>query len=363
MLILLKNITCFSPACLGGRDIVIAGSRIYRILPGGQARDHELYQSIIDGTGLCAFPGLVDQHVHIIGGGGEEGFISRLPEIGIEDIRAAGVTTLVGLLGADGCARSLSALYAKAKALEEQGVTTYIYAGSYAMPPVTMTGSMVSDLVLIDKVIGAGEIAISDHRSSHPTLEDMIKLACDVHLGGMLGGKAGILHLHVGDGRDGLSLLFEMMRQTDLPVNMFIPTHTNRNPRLFSEAMDYCRAGGRIDLTSGEAAGIPVPQAIAKLIDADIDLTRVTVSSDSNGSTPGGSPGKIGVLYEDLKNSIVQNRLEPETVWPLFSENAAKVLGLFPKKGVLQEGSDADILITDRKYNPQMLFCRGIAFS
>ena len=363
MLILLKNIKCYSPVCLGRRDILIAGSRIYRILPPERTQEDKLFETIIDGTGLSAFPGLVDQHVHIIGGGGEEGFASRLPEISAEEIHAAGVTTLVGLLGADGSTRSLPALYAKAKALEAQGITTYIYAGSYAMPPVTFTGSIVKDLVLIDKVIGAGELAISDHRSSHPTLSDLTKLACNVHLGGLLGGKAGILHLHVGDGRDGLSLLFEMMRQTDLPVNMFIPTHTNRNPRLFSEAMDYCRAGGRIDLTAGEVAGIPVPQAITKLIDADIDLTRVTVSSDSNGSTPGGSPGKIGVLYEDLKNSIVQNRLEPEIVWPLFSENAAKVLGLFPKKGVLQEGSDADILITDRKYNPQMLFCRGIAFS
>lgn len=363
MLILLRNIECFSPSRLGRRDIVIAGSRIYRILPPGEAQDSALYESIIDGTDLYAFPGLIDQHVHIIGGGGEEGFTSRLPEINIEEIRAAGVTTLVGLLGADGCARSLMSLYAKAKALEAQGITTYIYAGSYAMSPVTFTGSMTRDLVLVDKVIGAGEIAISDHRSSHPALSDMIKLACDVHLGGMLGGKAGVLHLHVGDGRDRLAILFEMMKHTDLPAGMFVPTHINRNPILFGEAMDYCRAGGRVDLTAGERAGIPVPRAIARMIDAGIDLSRVTVSSDSNGSTPGGSPGKIQVLYDDLRDSIIQDRLKPETVWPLSSENVAKALNLYPQKGVLREGSDADILLTDRNYNPRTLISQGIVAS
>jgi len=363
MLILLRNIECFSPACLGRRDIVIAGSMIYRVLPPKRVPEYELYESVIDGTGLCAFPGLIDQHVHITGGGGEEGFASRLPEITMGEIRAAGVTTLVGLLGADGCARSLMGLYAKAKALEEQGISTYVYAGSYAMPPVTFTGSMTKDLVLIDKVIGAGEIAISDHRSSHPTLTDMIRLACDVHLGGMLGGKAGVLHIHVGDGRGGLSLLFEMMERSDLPIHMFIPTHVNRNPMLFSEAMDYCRAGGRVDLTAGEKAGIPVPRAIARMIDAGIDLTRVTVSSDSNGSAPGGIPGRIQVLYDDLRDSIVFEKLKPETVWPLFSENVAKALHLYPQKGAIMEGSDADILVTDRNFNPRMLIAKGIVLT
>ena len=363
MLILLTDIECYGPAYLGRRDIVIAGSRIYRILPPGQVQKNDLFETVIDGAGLRAFPGLIDQHVHIIGGGGEEGFASRLPEIHIEEIRAAGVTTLIGLLGADGCTRSLAALYAKAKELEALGITTYIYAGSYAIPPVTFTGSILNDLVLVDKVIGTGEIAISDHRSSHPSLPDMLKLACDVHLGGMLGGKAGVLHLHVGDGRDGLSILFEMMASADLPIDMFVPTHVNRNPLLFLEAMNYRRERGQIDLTAGETAGISVPQAVSRILDAGLDLSGVTVSSDANGSAPGGSPGRIGALYDDLQACILQSGLSPDIVWPLFSENVARVLKLYPQKGVLMEGSDADILVTDRNYNPQMLFCRGRLFS
>lgn len=359
MLTLLQNIECYGPQYLGKRDIVIAGDRIFRIRPAGDVPPWDLFESVIPGEGLIAFPGLIDQHVHITGGGGEAGFASRLTPIEIEEIRAAGVTTLVGLLGADGCTRNLTDLYAKAKSLEAQGMTAYIYAGSYAIPPVTLTGSITRDLVLIDNVIGAGEIAISDHRSSHPTFQEILKLACAVHLGGMLGGKAGVLHLHIGDGQEGLKVLFEMLEHSDLPPHMFVPTHTNRSPLLFAQALSYCRAGGVIDLTAGETAGIPVPKAIARLLDAGLDLTRVTVSSDANGSTPGGGASRIQALYDDLKDSILQYGMKPETVFPLFTENVARLLKLYPRKGVLKEGSDADILITDRNYNIQMLFCRG----
>lgn len=99
-------------------------------------------------------PGLIDQHVHITGGGGEAGYHSRTPEITLSGIIRYGTTTVVGTLGTDGCTRSLENLYSKAKALEYEGISTFIHTGSYALPSVTFTGSVTRDLVLIDKVIG-----------------------------------------------------------------------------------------------------------------------------------------------------------------------------------------------------------------
>jgi beta-aspartyl-dipeptidase (metallo-type) len=127
-----------------------------------------LIDTIYECNGKLAIPGLIDQHIHITGGGGEKGPASRITEIASEEVLQAGVTTLVGVLGADSYTRSLENLLAKAKGLEAQGVTTYIYTGSYAIPPVTFTGSVARDLVNIEKVIGVGELAISDHRSTIP---------------------------------------------------------------------------------------------------------------------------------------------------------------------------------------------------
>ena len=356
---LLQNVDVLTGPDAGRRDMLLAGQRIEKIRPAGEGAGLCRADEVIDCAGQCAFPGLIDAHVHIIGGGGEEGAASRVPEIDFGGIVTAGVTTLVGLLGADAVTRSLECLYAKAKALEAQGITTYLYAGSYSLPAVTFTGSLMRDLVLIDKVIGAGEIAISDHRSSQPDTRQLLQLASEVHLGGMLGGKAGVVHLHVGDGREGLGPLLALEEQSDLPKDEFVPTHVNRSPALFRQAVEYCRAGGHIDLTAGETAGIPVPRAVRSLMESGTDLSLVTVSSDANGSIPGGGAGKIGALYDDLRRGIVDEHLPAAAVLGLATVNAARLLKLVPRKGVIREGADADIVVADRSFHVQTVFAMG----
>jgi beta-aspartyl-dipeptidase (metallo-type) len=358
MLTLLKNLECYTPRFIGKNDILVCGTKIERIGPSLNFSDAGLVQTE-DCDGLCAFPAFIDQHVHIIGGGGEQGFASRLPEIRLDEIVSAGVATVVGLLGADSCTRSLEGLFAKAKSLEAQGLTTYLYTGSYAVPPVTFTGSVDRDLVLIDKVIGVGEIAISDHRSSHCGPELLLRTASQAHLGGLLGGKAGVVHLHMGDGRQGLKPLLRLLEDSELPKDEFVPTHVNRNERLFRQALEYCRGGGRIDLTSGETAGISVPDALRRILSEGVDPANVTVSSDANGSNPGGGINRAATLLEDIVRSVVDRKLSPEIVFSLVTENVAKLLKLYPKKGSLQLGSDADILLMDRKYRIRKLFGSG----
>lgn len=359
MLTLFKGLDCYIPKHIGKNDILVCADKIYKIQPEIDISDKDLLENVYDCSGLYAFPGFIDQHVHIIGGGGENGFSSRTAEIDINDIWQAGVTTLVGLLGADSCTRSLNSLYAKAKALEAGGLTTFVYAGCYTVPPVTFTGDIVQDLILIDKVIGVGEIAVSDHRSSHADREHLLKLASAAHLGGLLGGKAGVVHLHMGDGKAGLSPLLQLIENSDLPMEQFVPTHVNRNLKLFRQAVEYCKSGGNIDLTSGEEEGISVPDAIQQLIDSGITLSHVTVSSDSNGSIPEGGAARIQSLYDDIFYCIRERKLNPETAVSLVTQNSAKILKIYPKKGTLQKGSDADILITDKNYEIRKLVCLG----
>jgi beta-aspartyl-dipeptidase (metallo-type) len=359
MLTLLKNLRCFAPQSIGEKDLVLAADKIYKITSPGQITDTSLFQSVISCRGLYAFPGFIDQHVHMAGAGGEQGFSSRTKELEAPELFNAGITTAVGLLGADGTTRGMENLYAKAKALEAEGLTTYIYSGSYGLPPVTLTGSLLRDMVLIDKVLGAGEIAVSDHRSSDPDVRDLIQLASGAHLGGLIAGKTGIVHLHIGDGKSGLQLLTEALCQSDLPMEMFIPTHTNRNPVLFRQAVIYCKSGGRIDLTAGEAAGMSVPEAVRQLTQEHIDLSKVTISSDAGGSIPSGGAASPSALYADFVEILKKSVLPPDQAVCLLTENAAKALNLYPCKGAIREGSDADLLITDKAYSLKMLFCMG----
>ena len=183
------------------------------------------------------------------------GPVSRIPEIMFSEIIEAGITTVVGVLGFDSITRNIAGLLAKARALEAEGLTTYIYTGSYGSPTETLTGRVLTDIVLLDKVIGVGEVAIADYRSNHPSLEDLRTLASEANAGGMLGGKAGVMHIHLGDGKEGLDSLFRLLNESDFPIEMFVPTHINRNPALFEQGMELWRRGGNIDLTAGETAG------------------------------------------------------------------------------------------------------------
>src|SRR5512139_110802 len=225
-MLLLKNADLYTPAPAGRSDILIAGGRIERVAP--DLRVSEPYCEVFDASGLIAVPGFVDGHVHLTGGGGEGGYATRTPELLLSDAIRGGVTTVVGCLGTDGVTRTPAGLLAKARALEEEGISTFMYTGHYAVPVQTLTGSIERDLMLIDKVIGVGEVALSDHRSTQPTFEEFCRLAAEARRGGMLSGKAGVVNVHIGDVRRGLSMLRRTVEETEIPASQFVPTHINR---------------------------------------------------------------------------------------------------------------------------------------
>lgn len=351
---LLKGGYCYIPEGIGIKDILIAYDRICRVedhISGEGLWDVE----VLDCTGKLICPGFIDQHVHITGGGGENGPASRIPEIKLSDITAAGVTAVVGVLGVDALTRNIEGLLAKAKALETEGITTYIYTGNYGVPTATLTGKAISDIAFIDKVIGIGEIAIADYRSSHPTLQMLREISFEAKVGGMVGGKAGIVHIHTGDGKEGILPLIEFIDHSDFPLEMFVPTHLNRNKKLFAQSVQYLKKGGNADFTAGEktGAGLSVPDALVNLLGAGVDMEKVTISSDGNGSIPPGEGngtgiGKVTELYEDIKTSIMERKLDIATVLKTVTSNVAKVLKLYPFKGCIRCGSSADILVINK---------------
>ncbi len=372
MFTLIRDGEVFAPEPLGRKDVLLAGSTIAALAEPGRLRLDGLEAEVVEAAGRRVLPGLIDPHVHILGGGGEGGPATRAPEIRIEDIVASGVTTVVGCLGTDGVTRHMTSLLAKARALEIEGVSTFVFSGSYDVPVRTLTGSVLSDLVLIDKVIGAGEIAVSDHRSSQPTFEELARLAAECRVGGLLGGKAGVLHLHLGDGPRGLEPLFRLVRETEIPASQIIPTHITRNPRLFEQGLDWVAAGGSVDVTVGPEPGpgdpdVAFEDALAAFEKRGLPLARMTASSDSNGSMPvfdaGGRLVRLTIATEtDLLRKlgeVVRKGLLPlETAVRIFSTNAADFYKL-AGKGRIEPGRDADLLVLDGDFRPSEVFARG----
>ncbi len=372
MMTLIRGGEVFAPEALGRKDVLLAGGAIEAVVEPGRLRFDGAEVEVVEAAGQSVVPGLIDPHVHILGGGGEGGPATRAPEIRIEDIVASGVTTVIGCLGTDGITRRMPSLLAKARGLEAEGISTFIFAGSYEIPVQTLTGSVRSDLVLIDKVLGAGEIAVSDHRSSQPVFEEIARLAAECRVGGLLGGKAGVLHLHLGDGARGLDLLFRLVRETEIPVTQVIPTHVTRNPRLFEQALEWAAAGGSVDITVGAEPGpgdpdVAFEDALAAFERRGLPLTRMTASSDSNGSLPvfdaEGRLVRLTVATEEhllrtLGDLVRRGRLSMEAALRIFSTNAADFYKL-GRKGRIEPGRDADILVLDAACGLVDVFARG----
>jgi beta-aspartyl-dipeptidase (metallo-type) len=367
MIKLVKNVEVFSPNFLGKKDILIAGSKIVAI------EDFINVDSLpvekIDGSGLIAVPGFIDSHVHIAGGGGEGGFKTRTPGIVFSDLVKAGITTVVGCLGTDGVTRNLKDLYAKAKSLEEEGINTYIYSGSYRVPLITFTGNLIEDFILIDKVIGAGEIAVSDHRSSQPSVDELKRIVADARVGGILSNKAGIVNIHVGDGKSMLDILYEIVETTEIPVTQFLPTHINRNKKLFEEGLNYAKIGGFVDFTTSVGDLLEEDLQAWKAVKIYIENgfeNQVTMSSDGQGSLPkfdekgqfiGLGIGKVSSVMEQFK-SAVKNGVPFEKILKAITQNPAKILKL-SSKGIIAPGKDADILLFNSDLNLDSVLCMG----
>jgi beta-aspartyl-dipeptidase (metallo-type) len=373
MLTLIKNGRIFGPEPLGTRDVLLAGTSIEAVAEPGRIRPEGLEAEVVDAAGLSVLPGLIDPHVHILGGGGEGGPATRAPEIRVEAIAESGVTTVIGCLGTDGVTRHMSSLLAKARALETEGVTTFVFSGSYEIPVNTLTGSIRGDLVLVDKVVGAGEIALSDHRSSQPTFDEVARLAAECRVGGMLGGKAGVLHVHMGDGKRRLEMLFRLIRETEIPVTQLVPTHILRNRELFEEGLVWVRAGGAIDVTAGpdpDPAADPdvsLEECVARFKKDGLPLGRIMASSDANGSMPVfDKSGKLVRLtiatekdfFRKFRDLVAKGLLPLEEAARLFSTNAAEFYKL-RGKGRVAAGADADLILLDGTLALKGVFARG----
>lgn len=359
---LIRRGEVYAPEHRGELDILIIESHIVDMGPNLQLPPWADGEEI-DARHMLVMPGLVDQHVHFSGGGGEGGPQFRTPELSLTDITCTGVTTAVGILGTDGTTRSVQELLAKARALAVEGLNTWIYTGAYQVPTRTITNNPRNDIILIERILGIGEIAISDHRGSHPSDRELAQLAGEARTGGLLAGKAGVLHLHVGSGERKLEPLMAVLDMADIPIETLVPTHLNRTHDLLSDAIRYGLRGGYLDITSSikpdahDHHAIHPVEAVEILRQAGVPYEHISYSSDSGGSAPvfdaKGHLVHMGVgTAKSLFQCVVELHDEVGLDWDEAirpcTRTPADILHL-KDVGRLQVGGRGDVLLSDGK--------------
>jgi len=350
----------FAPERVGRQDLLVGGEKILA-LSDTPFDTGNLPVTVIEGKGKVLVPGLIDAHVHICGGGGEGGFHLRTPELRVTDMIQAGVTTVVGCLGTDGVTRTMENLVSKVYALREEGVSAWCYSGSYQVPVRTLTGDILKDVLLVEPIIGIGEIALNDHRSSSPTVEELARIASEARVGGLLSGKAGVTNCHLGDGPFDLDPIEDVLQRFVLPIAQFYPTHMNRNPRLFEKGIRHGLKGGMVDLTTSTtpqclAEGeVSAAEGLFRLIAAGVPSHRITFTSDGqglmpvfgpNGEATGMAVGRVVSLIEAVREAVREWNIPLEAALEPVTSTPADYLKL-PAKGRIAVGKDADLVLVD----------------
>ncbi|MFZ7102460.1 MAG: amidohydrolase family protein [Peptococcaceae bacterium] len=365
---LIKNGNVFTPDKLGQCDILIAADKIVQIAEKVKAPEN-LDVEIIDATGKFVVPGFVESHTHFLGAGGIDGPSSRSSEASLSAFARAGITTAISPLGSDHIANHLPRLLIKARALEQEGLTTYILTGGFHFPLPNLTGSIITDLSFIDKIIGV-KMAMFEKNASRLTPIEYMNTIRDVRLGAKMGNKAGVIHTHIGERAGSFEEIAAVYAELGIPASMFVATHVNQSSDVLKRTLAGAKRGLCVDITATMTpdrettkSAIPPGEAVQLFLDAGIPLANITMSSDSNAgvdfATGPGTLTPIDAAYREMKKMILAGFFTLEDALKLITLHPAQRYGLEASKGSLEVSKAADLVLLTKELDIDTVLAKG----
>ena len=364
MALLIKNARVFAPNDLGRQNVLMVGEQIAAIGPDLTCDLPDL--ETIDASGRILTPGFFDQHIHVTGGGGEGGPATRTPELVLSELIRSGTTGVVGVSGTDFTTRSIPNLLAKIRALKTEGVSAWMYTSNYRYPATTLTDSVANDLFFVPEVLGV-KIALGDHRSSFPTTQQVLALLADIRVGGMIAGKTGFLHVHLGN-IPGAFAMFDEIVARGFPIRHIRPTHCGRIRHVFDAAVEFALKGGHIDITTGASCCFDnASLAVLAALEAGVDPKLITLSTDGHGSVPRfnekGEMAGLGVGGVEgnllaFKRLVGDYGMAIEKALPFVTSNVASALGL-ADQGVVAKGACGNACLFTEDFTLTDVVARG----
>jgi len=382
VLTLLKNADLYNPEPQGLKNILIANGKVVAITDEPIHIENVQCEEI-DLKGRITCPGFIDNHVHVLGGGGGLGYSSRAPELQTSQIVRHGTTTVIGMLGFDATSKSMAALVAKTRAFREDGISAYCLTGATLEHPVpTLTGRIRSDIAFIDEIIGVGELSISELGYGFDSYGSGAQYVGEAATAGLLAGrlarKAGYCCLQVPPYRNEvLKPMFGLLDKTGIPITQFIPSHVNQTPGYMEDAREWGGRGGWVDIganyspDNNYSRAIDPAQAVVDLRASGVPLQSILVSSDGNGAPPKEERGEgrprvanympMSGLMKVFRNLVDKHGMSLAEALEPFTRNVAHACGL-AGKGSVEVGKDADIIVLDDAMEVREVFCNGTHF-
>lgn len=324
----------------------------------------------IDASGLRIIPGLIDGHLHLLGGGGGGGYETRIPELPADAALEAGITSCVAMPGVDNVTRSLEALLATARGFTRRGVRALAMTGGFMWPPRTLTGSVRDDLSLIPDLVGV-KIALGEHLATAPDARELARVLRELGWVSKMSASACLLHVHLGVSPDPGRALVEALDEAGSDPAGVVVTHANYAASALDAAIELGRAGCWIDVNpllhpGRVAASIAPADAIRTLREAGVPAERLTMSTDGNASVPRILPDgtlerfshQLGLLPA-AREVARQGVLDEASALALITRNPADALRR-PELGRIEAGAASDLVLIDEDWRIDTVISSGV---
>ncbi len=199
---------------------------------------------------------------------------------------------------------------------------------------------------LIREYLQAGKTYPLAHCETRPEVSETESVLKGLEIARAAGVRFHLYHISCSRSID----LANYYRQEGCPVTIETCPHY----LIFSEE-DMERLGGRLRINPPVRKRIESERLWRKLDAGEIDC----VSSDhapwptekkdhlSIFDNSSGAPGVETLLPLLFSEGVVKERIRLSTMVRALMENPAKIFGLYPQKGVLAVGSDADVIVLD----------------
>ena len=396
--------------CVKTVDLVIKNARIVRsrdICTGGIAVDDGKIvaickdsllpsaDSIIDASGRAVLPGAIDAHVHVY----IPGQLSETFETGTKAAAVGGVTTIIEMPSLDELLTTTVKNFEKKKAIGEKEacvdfalhageiqekkdfleIEDLVCAGAVGFK-ITMGGgsstvkndgimfesfkriSEAKSVAIVhaenhqlyeflrDKAVQKGENDPIAYSFSRPNIVEAEAISRAILFAKFAGNKLHVAHMTTKEGVE----LVRNAKDNWQPVTAEVtPQALLLNKKNYEKCKHYLIMNPPVRekednlalwkaLNDGTVDCIVTDHCAYSKEEKNVGLKNIW-------DTPPGIPGLETIMGLLISEGVNKNRIELKRLVQLCCENPARIFGLYPRKGVIQVGSDADFMIIDLK--------------
>ncbi len=218
--------------------------------------------------------------------------------------------------------------------------------------------------ILVKEALEAGHLTPEWHARTRPAWGAVEAVARGVSLSAHTGAPLYIVHMNAGGEVDQLGyardLGLPVMGETCPQYLLFTIEDLKRDdgakwvcspPMRTSEDNDQLWAGimdGTIQVIGTDHCSFLFDGTKPIIYEGkDYQMPGKELGKDDFTKIPNGLPGvgdRLPILWTE---GVVKGRISPQQFVELTAANPAKIFGLFPQKGVIQPGSDADLVVWD----------------